>query len=67
LLQATRRIATLLTNGKVLSVGGSDAELYIPLARLHFHRLGKMHRLSRSGRNRDFVPVLDIVRDNAGL
>ena len=30
LLQATRRTATLLTNGKVLSVGGSDAELYTP-------------------------------------
>jgi N-acetylneuraminic acid mutarotase len=30
LLQATRRTATLLTNGKVLSVGGNDAELYTP-------------------------------------
>ena len=30
LLQASRRTATLLTNGKVLSVGGSDAELYTP-------------------------------------
>jgi hypothetical protein len=30
LLQAVRRTATLLTNGKVLSVGGSDAELYTP-------------------------------------
>jgi hypothetical protein len=32
LLQATRRTATLLSNGKVLSVGGSDAELYAPLS-----------------------------------
>ena len=30
LLQAARRTATLLTNGKVLSLGGSDAELYTP-------------------------------------
>lgn len=30
LLQATRRTATLLPNGKVLSVGGSDGELYTP-------------------------------------
>lgn len=30
LLQAVRRTATLLNNGKVLSVGGSDAELYTP-------------------------------------
>lgn len=30
LLQAVRRTATVLTNGKVLSVGGSDAELYTP-------------------------------------
>jgi hypothetical protein len=30
LLQAQRRTATLLPNGKVLSVGGSDAELYTP-------------------------------------
>ena len=30
LLQAMRRTATLLPNGKVLSVGGSDAELYTP-------------------------------------
>jgi N-acetylneuraminic acid mutarotase len=30
LLQASRRTATLLPNGKVLSVGGSDAELYTP-------------------------------------
>ena len=30
LLQATRRTATLLPNGRVLSVGGSDAELYTP-------------------------------------
>jgi N-acetylneuraminic acid mutarotase len=30
LLQAARRTATLLPNGKVLSVGSSDAELYIP-------------------------------------
>ena len=30
LLQATRRTATLLPNGKVLSVGSSDAELYTP-------------------------------------
>ena len=30
LLQATRRTATLLPTGKVLSVGGSDAELYTP-------------------------------------
>ncbi len=30
LSQATRRTATLLSNGKVLSVGGSDAELYAP-------------------------------------
>jgi hypothetical protein len=30
LLQAERRTATLLPNGKVLSVGGGDAELYTP-------------------------------------
>ena len=30
LLQATRRTATLLGNGKVLSVGSNDAELYTP-------------------------------------
>ena len=30
LLQAARRTATLLPNGKVLAVGGSDAELYTP-------------------------------------
>jgi len=30
LLQATRRTATLLFNGKVLAVGGTDAELYAP-------------------------------------
>jgi N-acetylneuraminic acid mutarotase len=30
LLQSTRRTATLLPNGKVLSVGSSDAELYTP-------------------------------------
>jgi N-acetylneuraminic acid mutarotase len=30
LLEATPRTATLLPNGKVLSVGGSDAELYTP-------------------------------------
>jgi N-acetylneuraminic acid mutarotase len=30
LLHATRRTATLLRSGKVLSVGGSDAELYTP-------------------------------------
>ena len=30
LLQASRRTATLLPNGEVLSVGGSDAELYTP-------------------------------------
>lgn len=30
LLQATRRTATLLPTGKVLAVGGSDAELYTP-------------------------------------
>ena len=30
LLQAARRTATLLPNGKVLSVGGNDAELYTP-------------------------------------
>jgi hypothetical protein len=30
LLQATRRTATLLPNGKVLSVGSGDAELYTP-------------------------------------
>ena len=30
LLQAARRTATRLPNGKVLSVGGSDAELYTP-------------------------------------
>jgi len=30
LLQAARRTATLLPDGKVLSVGGSDAQLYAP-------------------------------------
>jgi hypothetical protein len=30
LLQAARRTATLLPNGKVLSVGSSDAEIYTP-------------------------------------
>jgi hypothetical protein len=30
LLQAARRTATLLHNGKVLSVGNNDAELYTP-------------------------------------
>jgi hypothetical protein len=30
LLQASRRTATMLPNGKVLSVGSSDAELYTP-------------------------------------
>ena len=29
-LQATWRTATLLGNGKVLSVGSNDAELYTP-------------------------------------
>jgi hypothetical protein len=30
LLQAERRTATLLQNGRVLSVGAGDAELYTP-------------------------------------